>query len=619
MPIIPLSPIQLRAFLVTFLAYTTIHLVRKPSSVLKSVLHPEQKEDNSAGPGWAPFNQDVDTLKIIEKGIVVSGMENKNGLYNGHYDCVMKTEQHCTEYMKSNNNPSSSSNSNYVVARIPAAYCIQHVDSNYDKDKYCWIIHATPKQQLSLDSTSTAIATTADYVQLWNGTLPQFKKKSWKEFKSESNVYIVNKNVIVEADVTDGKFLLGILDSVFLFSYTFGLVVSGYVADRVDIRKFLTLGMIGAGLCSISLGFSHRVKIHQFSYFFIVNMFAGLFQSIAWPCVITIMSRFFPIDYPRRGFIMGVWNSHISFGNVLGSIIATAGVSWGMEKHDWPLGYEIPGIIVICGGIIVWVFLETNPGVSGSSSSTNQNDDLESSLLQHQQQQQPLNSATTTDALPPTITTATTVGDITSLFRALKIPGVIEFCFALCFAKLGAYALLFWGPLYLNHVGFTSEKAGYLCSFFDLGGLLGGIGAGLLSDIGRKRGTVNFIFLAIACPLFYVYYASTNSHGPNIQLNIWMMIIIGFFVNGPVALITTAVTADLGQHESLLGSEDSNQLMAQVAGLIDGAGSFGAAVQGVVIGLLSTEAWKNVYIFLSFTAGCGALFLTRIVRKEMSM
>lgn len=35
--------------------------------------------------------------------------------------------------------------------------------------------------------------------------------------------------------------------------------------------------------------------------------------------------------------------------------------------------------------------------------------------------------------------------------------------------------------------------------------------------------------------------------------NISLMMIAGFFVNGPYALITTAVSADLGTHESLAG------------------------------------------------------------------
>lgn len=39
-------------------------------------------------------------------------------------------------------------------------------------------------------------------------------------------------------------------------------------------------------------------------------------------------------------------------------------------------------------------------------------------------------------------------------------------------------------------------------------------------------------------------------------VNIGLMMAAGFFVNGPYALITTAVSADLGTHQSLAGAPD---------------------------------------------------------------
>ena len=46
-------------------------------------------------------------------------------------------------------------------------------------------------------------------------------------------------------------------------------------------------------------------------------------------------------------------------------------------------------------------------------------------------------------------------------------------------------------------------------------------------------------------------------------------------VNGPYSLITTAVSAELGTHKSLAGSDKA---LATVASVIDGTGSIGAAV-----------------------------------------
>jgi len=41
---------------------------------------------------------------------------------------------------------------------------------------------------------------------------------------------------------------------------------------------------------------------------------------------------------------------------------------------------------------------------------------------------------------------------------------------------------------------------------------------------------------------------------PATAVNIGLMMAAGFFVNGPYALITTAVSADLGTHQSLAGA-----------------------------------------------------------------
>ena len=51
-----------------------------------------------------------------------------------------------------------------------------------------------------------------------------------------------------------------------------------------------------------------------------------------------------------------------------------------------------------------------------------------------------------------------------------------------------------------------------------------------------------------------------------------LLVATGYFVNAPYALITTAVSAELGQHETLQGS---SKALATVTAVIDGTGSLG--------------------------------------------
>lgn len=49
---------------------------------------------------------------------------------------------------------------------------------------------------------------------------------------------------------------------------------------------------------------------------------------------------------------MGLWNSHTSVGNILGSLIAGYWVS-----SNWGLSFIVPGLIIAAMGVICFLFL----------------------------------------------------------------------------------------------------------------------------------------------------------------------------------------------------------------------------------------------------------------------
>lgn len=75
-----------------------------------------------------------------------------------------------------------------------------------------------------------------------------------------------------------------------------------------------------------------------------------------------------------------------------------------------------------------------------------------------------------------------------------------------------------------------------------------------------------------------------------------MLLIAGLLVNGPYALITTAVSAELGTHPSL---GNNSKALATVTAIIDGTGSIGAAVGPLLAGVVARWAgWHNVFYML---------------------
>lgn len=60
--------------------------------------------------------------------------------------------------------------------------------------------------------------------------------------------------------------------------------------------------------------------------------------------------------------IFGIWNSHTSLGNILGSLIAG-----GYVETDWSNSFIVPGILIGIAGFIIFLFLSPNPGIVGCS------------------------------------------------------------------------------------------------------------------------------------------------------------------------------------------------------------------------------------------------------------
>nr|XP_025701123.1 putative glycerol-3-phosphate transporter 4 [Arachis hypogaea] len=147
---------------------------------------------------------------------------------------------------------------------------------------------------------------------------------------------------------------------------------------------------------------------------------------------------------------------------------------------------------------------------------------------------------------------------------------------------------------------------------FDLGGIFGGILAGYLSDKldARAITAASFMYAAIPSMLLYRCYGSVS-----MTINIALMALTGLLVNGPYALITTAVSADLGTHSSLRGD---SRALATVTAIIDGTGSVGAALGPLLTGFISTRGWNEVFLMLTIGAFIAGILLTRLVIAEIA-
>uniref|UniRef100_A0AAR2KME1 Glucose-6-phosphate exchanger SLC37A2 n=1 Tax=Pygocentrus nattereri TaxID=42514 RepID=A0AAR2KME1_PYGNA len=324
--------------------------------------------------------------------------------------------------------------------------------------------------------------------------------------------------------------LYGYLDNCFLVAYAIGMFFSGMFGERLPLRYYLAVGMLSSGLFTSLFGLGFYWNIHSLWYYCLVQALNGLVQTTGWPAVVACVGNWF--GKGKRGFIMGVWNSHTSVGNILGSLIAGAFVS-----SAWGMSFIVPGIIIGAMGVLCFFFLvESKFSLEVYALLVSlQNHNIFTNLTPH---------------------VKLWIASLTrNLFCHAVLQGVVEFSLCLLFAKLVSYTFLYWLPLYIANVAhFDPKAAGDMSTLFDVGGILGGILAGVISDYTGGRATTCCVMLIVAAPM------------------VSMLLFCGALVNGPYALITTAVSADLGTHECLAGN---SRALSTVTAIIDGTGSIG--------------------------------------------
>lgn len=397
-------------------------------------------------------------------------------------------------------------------------------------------------------------------------------------------------------DQDNYQYMFGYIDNSFLVAYAIGMFFSGIFGERLPLRYYLTSGMLLSGVFTSLFGLGYYLNIHALWYYCVVQVFNGLVQTTGWPAVVACVGNWF--GKGKRGFIMGIWNSHTSVGNILGSLIAGAFVS-----STWGLSFIVPGIIIAAMGVICFFFLVEHP------------EDVNCNPPQHHEsteQDSVNNEEMFNNRTSAVVEAVDEEAAAISFCGALRIPGVVEFSLCLLFAKLVSYTFLYWLPLYIANVAhFDPKSAGDMSTLFDVGGILGGILAGLISDYTGGRATTCCVMLIFAAPMLFVYNAVGQRGLPT---TVGMLLLCGALVNGPYALITTAVSADLGTHECLKGN---SKALSTVTAIIDGTGSIGAAIGPLLAGVISPTGWNNVFYMLITADVLACLLLSRLVFKEI--
>ena len=191
----------------------------------------------------------------------------------------------------------------------------------------------------------------------------RLKRLQWSTFLAATlgyGMYYVCRlslNVVKKPIVDEGVFSeteLGIIGAVLFFTYAVGKFTNGFLADRSNINRFMSTGLLVTALVSLCLGF-----VHSFILFAVLWGISGWFQSMGAASCVVGLSRWFTDK--ERGSFYGFWSASHNIGEAMTFIIVASIVS----ALGWRYGFLGAGLVGLIGALIVWRFFHDTPQSKG--------------------------------------------------------------------------------------------------------------------------------------------------------------------------------------------------------------------------------------------------------------
>ena len=383
-------------------------------------------------------------------------------------------------------------------------------------------------------------------------------------YLTRASFSIAKIGILEDPDISMTTEQMGIIDGVYLAAYAAGQFIWGILGDRIGTRKIVLLGLSGSIMAGFAMGVSSIVL--AFGVFALIQ---GLSQSTGWAPLTKNISNWFSMR--ERGVIMGWWATNYTIGGLLGAPLAGfAAVYFG----GWRFAFFVPAIVLIGVAFLFFVLQKNRP----------QELDLPPIEEYHDENESGSNDVKNTGDEPEE-------GSWQSIIGVIKDPMVILLGAVYFFLKPTRYAILFWGPLYINETLGTgmTESAIVSVSFF-LAGPFSVLAAGYVSDklFQSRRMPYSVISMLLLAVLLFFFndLASVESS----MVTAGLLFLVGFLIFGPDSLVSATAAIDFGTRKGA----------STASGMINGMGSIGAVIGGTIPGFFKESwGWDGVFLFLS--------------------
>ncbi len=423
--------------------------------------------------------------------------------------------------------------------------------------------------------------------------------------------YLVRKNLSLAAPGMIGEGLVdkagvGIAMSAVSIAYAFSKFIMGSISDRSDARKFLVVGlilsaltMIGTGL--IPFGANQAVNV---TVIFIMMLLVGWLSGMGWPPCGRVMAYWFSQN--ERSFKMSLWNTSHTFGSGSLGLLVTLGVSlFGMMaiEQTWRAAFIVPAAVALLIALVCWWALRDTPQSCGLPPIDEYRNDFSGVKAKKGEEEK----------IP---------------FKTLFIDYIFKnkwiwmIAIANAFVYMVRYGVGDWAPIYLQEMGIMTDKESNLAfALHNYAGIPGTIICGWISSkfFKGRCAPPNIIFMGAVLLGTVLYWQAGNIAGLLASdaaavtaitktLVYFGLILIGFCIYGPVALVTV-------QALNLV----PKNAVGTAAGFVGLSGyAFGSAVlANILMGFVAEHAgWNMTFVLLSAASVVAMLLCAMTLPSE---
>lgn len=346
---------------------------------------------------------------------------------------------------------------------------------------------------------------------------------------------------------------LGVIDAVYLAAYAAGQFMWGMWADRFGPRVVVIGGMIGAVAAACVMGVSSALLV-----FGGAMVLQGLSQSAGWAPLCKNMGNFFSVA--ERGRILGLWSTNYAFGG----LAAPPFLGWVAYSvfDSWHAAF-LAGAATLAVVLLLFVLFQRNaPKDVGLVEPTEETD-----------------AASDSGSTPERAPAEAPLTSLALYRETLRDRMVLTLGLSYFLLKPARYAILLWGPVIVSRRLPEIDKVGatLIPVAFGVAGILAPMLVGWVSDrlFQSRRAPACVIALGVLTAALALFMPLTAAKSPEVMIAV--LAVIGLSVYAADSMISCVAAVDFGSAKGA----------GTAAGLVNGCGSIGAILGGLLPGFLS--------------------------------